>query len=75
MVVAKSTVGESKYKAIKQAAMSPTASAMKDVLESDDDEVGPGPGAYYHPSQSSFKPETKPQRLQFFGSTVERFTD
>jgi hypothetical protein len=36
----------------------------------------PGPGAYYNPKQaSSFKTGKIPERLQFFGSTVERFTD
>jgi hypothetical protein len=70
-VVPKTTSG--KYKAIAQAAASPKG--VHDILESDDDDTGPGPGAYYNGQQSNFKPETKPQRLQFFGSTVERFTD
>ena len=48
---------------------------MQDILESDDEDTGPGPGAYYNGQQTNFKNETKPQRLQFFGSTVERFTD
>ena len=74
-VVNKGQVSQSKYQAIAEAAKSPTAGAINDILESDDDEEGPGPGQYFHGQQSSFKPETKPQRLQFFGSTVERFTD
>ena len=41
--------------------------------DSDSDDA-PGPGAYFKPTQnSSFIPEGKPERLQFFGSTVERF--
>lgn len=36
----------------------------------------PGPGAYYNPKQqSSFKTGKIPERLQFFGSTVERFSE
>lgn len=50
---------------------------IQDVLESDtDSDEGPGPGAYYKPQQStSFNPGARPERLQFFGSTVERFVD
>ena len=48
---------------------------MQDILESDDEELAPGPGHYHDGQKSAFRPETKPQRLQFFGSTVERFTD
>lgn len=33
-----------------------------------------GPGAYINPkAHSEFKPEQKPEYLQFFGSTEERF--
>ena len=45
------------------------------MIESDDEDTVPGPGAYNAAQRSDFKPETKPQRLQFFGSTVERFTE
>lgn len=45
-----------------------------DIFESDDEDNQPGPGAYYNPqNQTSFKTGKKPERLQFFGSTVERF--
>lgn len=49
--------------------------AANDILESDDEDFGPGPGHYTEGYKSDFRPETKPQRLQFFGSTVERFTE
>ena len=46
------------------------------MLESDSDsDEGPGPGAYYKASQTAFNPGQRPERLQFFGSTVERFAD
>ena len=46
-----------------------------DIFEDDDDDYAqPGPGAYYNPkNQTSFKTGKIPERLQFFGSTVERF--
>ena len=55
----------------------PTNRGIEDIIESDSDsESAPGPGAYFKPTQnSSFLPENKPERLQFFGSTVERFAD
>lgn len=47
-----------------------------DVLESDSEEdVTPGPGQYHNAQNSTFHKQSKPQRLQFFGSTVERFND
>ena len=64
-----------KYQAIASAAASPIKKGIQDVLESDDEDLAPGPGAYHNGFKSDFKPETKPQRLQFFGSTVERFTE
>ena len=66
-----------KYKAIAEAAQNPHKQGINnDVLESDDDDVAPGPGAYFDSMKhTNFKNETKPHRLQFFGSTVERFTD
>ena len=45
-----------------------------DIFEDDDDDVQPGPGSYYNPhAMSSFKHNKVPERLQFFGSTVDRF--
>lgn len=45
-----------------------------DVIDDDEEVEAPGPGAYYNPSaMTSFKTNKKPERLQFFGSTVERF--
>jgi hypothetical protein len=45
-----------------------------DVIDDDDEVEPPGPGAYYNPqAQSCFKTNKKPERLQFFGSTVDRF--
>ena len=32
----------------------------------------PGPGSYNY-SQANIKPETKPQKFQFFGTTANRF--
>ena len=67
-----------KYQAIASAAESPLKNGgggMQDVLESDEEEQVPGPGRYHDGFKSDFKPETRPQRLQFFGSTVERFTE
>ncbi len=49
--------------------------SIQDILESDDEDVTPGPGQYFDAQISNFRPETKPHRLQFFGSTVERFTE
>ena len=48
-----------------------------DYYEEDDDEgTTPGPGAYWNPTKSTtFKVKQVPERLQFFGSTVERFND
>jgi len=43
-VVNKGQVTTSKYQAIAEAAKSPIAGAINDILESDDDEAGPGPG-------------------------------
>ena len=53
--------------------MSELAKNQIDVI--DDEEVEPpGPGAYYNPStMTSFKTGKRPERLQFFGSTVDRF--
>lgn len=45
-----------------------------DIFEDDDDEEPPGPGSYYNPkTMSSFNIRKVPERLQFFGSTVDRF--
>lgn len=44
-----------------------------DVIDDDEEVEAPGPGAYYNQNQSSFKTGKKPEKLQFFGSTVERF--
>ena len=64
-----------RYKAIANAAISPKGVAQ-DIEDSDDEDHVPGPGHYYDPNkQTNFKPTQKPQRLQFFGSTVERFTE
>jgi Sperm-tail PG-rich repeat len=39
-----------------------------------DDGTTPGPGQYFNnQSSTTFKPKRVPERLQFFGSTVERF--
>ena len=48
-----------------------------DIFESDDGNEMPGPGAYFEDQRAltSFKTGKKPERLQFFGSTVERFND
>jgi hypothetical protein len=46
----------------------------EDYYEEDDDGTTPGPGAYFNPQNSTtFKAKKVPERLQFFGSTVERF--
>lgn len=43
--------------------------------DEDDEDYAPGPGSYYNPHASTtFKVRQVPERLQFFGSTVERFT-
>lgn len=48
--------------------------AVQDIIDDDsDDGTTPGPGAYYNPKQSTFQIKSKPERLQFFGSTVNRF--
>ena len=45
-----------------------------DIFEDEDSGDVPGPGAYYNPrAASSFKTGKIPERLQFFGSTVDRF--
>ena len=47
-----------------------------DYYDEDDEDQPPGPGSYYNPHQSTtFKVKSVPERLQFFGSTVERFHD
>ena len=47
-----------------------------DIFEDDDDEIMPGPGTYYNPNQHTcFKTGKIPEKLQFFGSTVDRFGD
>ena len=44
--------------------------------DEEDDGNTPGPGSYYNPKQSTtFKVKDVPERLQFFGSTVERFDE
>lgn len=51
------------------------------VLDDSDDDTGPGPGQYYNPEMSTaFMNRSKAiseggVQMQFFGSTVERFTD
>lgn len=49
----------------------------EDIYEDDDDDGAvPGPGAYWNPQTcSTFKVKSVPERLQFFGSTVERFNN
>jgi hypothetical protein len=51
------------------------SAADEDYFEDDDDDgITPGPGSYFNPKQSTtFKVKDVPERLQFFGSTVERF--
>lgn len=45
-----------------------------DIFEDENDGDVPGPGAYHNPrTASSFKTGKIPERLQFFGSTVDRF--
>ena len=45
-----------------------------DYYDEEDDGTTPGPGAYFNPQTSTtFKSRQVPERLQFFGSTVERF--
>jgi hypothetical protein len=45
-----------------------------DIFEDEEDEIPPGPGSYYNPkTMSSFNIRKVPERLQFFGSTVDRF--
>jgi len=47
-----------------------------DIFEDEEEEGQPGPGAYFNPkTQSSFKTGKVPERLQFFGSTVDRFSE
>jgi hypothetical protein len=45
------------------------------MFEGDEnDEPSPGPGQYYDPAKSTcFRKEPTSEKLQFFGSTVERF--
>ena len=44
-----------------------------DIFEDEEDEP-PGPGSYYNPkTMSCFNVGRVPERLQFFGSTVDRF--
>lgn len=63
-----------KYNAIAKAG-SPNR-GIQDILESDsDDGTGPGPGAYFEGQTTGFPVESKPKRMQFFGSTVERFSE
>lgn len=46
----------------------------EDYYEEEEDGVTPGPGSYFNPQTSTtFKVKSVPERLQFFGSTVERF--
>ena len=47
-VVNKAQHTQSKYQAIAAAAKSPTAGAINDILESDDEDLGPGPGQYFN---------------------------
>lgn len=57
---------------------SPVNPLDDDYYDEDDDDDGktPGPGAYWNPQQSTtFKVKSVPERLQFFGSTVERFNE
>lgn len=49
-----------KYAAIAKAAQVASPRGIKDIIESDDDDTGPGPGQYYDAHQSTFKPETRP---------------
>ena len=45
-----------------------------DYYEEEDDGMTPGPGAYFNTRiTTTFKVTKVPERLQFFGSTVERF--
>ena len=48
-----------------------------DSYEGDENEdPTPGPGQYYNPERSTcFRKEPTSEKLQFFGSTVERFVD
>ena len=46
----------------------------EEYYDEEDDGVTPGPGSYLNPQNSTtFKVRQVPERLQFFGSTVERF--
>jgi len=51
--------------------------AALDVYEGDENEdASPGPGQYYDPDKATcFRKAQKEERLQFFGSTVERFAE
>ena len=54
----------------------PNGEMMDDdeYYDEDDDGTTPGPGSYFNPqSSTTFKVKQVPERLQFFGSTVERF--
>ena len=64
----------SKYAEIAKAANSHRG--VQDILESDDDDETPGPGAHWNAGMSAFVPPVKPRRFQNFGSTVvDRFAD
>ncbi len=39
------------------------ASPFQDIIESDDEDYGPGPGAYHNPNLSNFSYSKKPERL------------
>lgn len=55
---------------------SATAPIDDDYYDEDEDEYAPGPGSYYNQHASTtFKVKNVPERLQFFGSTVERFQE
>ena len=45
-----------------------------DIFEDDDLYDNPGPGAYYNADKNTcFKTSKIPEKLQYFGSKVERF--
>lgn len=81
-------VGRRSLKSFHKAGMNRAASQMSlhpkekpdcelDSYEGDENEdTTPGPGQYYNPGRSTcFKKEPTSEKLQFFGSTVERFAD
>lgn len=52
-----------------------SSNPMQDIIDDDsDDDITPGPGDYYDHQHSTFYSKSKPERLQFFGSTSTRFT-